>query len=227
MRISQKLCPNTSMVRRPVPALEPTPATSPWLQRALRARSPQPMTAAAARKAAARQAAERLAADDSPYALCPDEPERLGAMVTEAASIRDEGIPQGTKGADETGFKAVKRFCQSINTPWMRPRVCDRPDEERESWFYALALLAVVCAIKPGAKQAARGVTQGKPSSGLGYLYAFRRVQLDCGRYVPSLNLMLSEHARDSTPCFAACSARTPSFRTEHSRSRSACYMRW
>ena len=64
-------------------------------------------------------------------------------------------------------------------------------DEERESWFYALALLAVVCAIKPGAKQAARGVTQGKPSSALGYLYAFRRVQLDCGRYVPSLNLML------------------------------------
>ena len=73
----------------------------------------------------------------------------------------------------------------------MRPRVCDRPDEERESWFYALALLAVVCAIKPGTKQAARGITQGKPSSGLGYLYAFRRVQLDCGRYVPSLNLML------------------------------------
>ena len=56
--------PTMSMVKRPVPALEPIPAAAPWLQRAARARSPQPMTAAAARKAAARQAAERLAADD-------------------------------------------------------------------------------------------------------------------------------------------------------------------
>ena len=153
--------------------------------------SPQPTSAKAARSRAAVEVGDRLANDSSKYALCPGEPGRLQSMVSEAARLRDEGIPIGTAKADEVGFKKVMLYCQSINTPWMRPAVVAEDEKEREAWLYAMALVAIACSMKPGAKNQAKGITRGKPASALGYLYAFRRVMVDCSRYVPPLVHML------------------------------------
>ena len=124
-----------------------------------RDRSPQPANASAARRIAAIEMGEMLACDVSPYALCPDDPNQIRGMVIEAAAIRDEGIPIGTAKADEVGFKAVKDFCRSIGTPWMRPRTVTEGEKEREALFFAMALIAVVCSMKPGARNMAKGIT--------------------------------------------------------------------
>ena len=87
----------------------------------VRARSPQPATAAEARRLAAHDVAHRLTTHDSQYALCPDRPSLLHGIVIDATEARDAGIPHGTAGADEWGFKWVKR---SLKRP--RTRGCGR-----------------------------------------------------------------------------------------------------
>jgi len=129
--------------------------------------------------------ADHLIKDRSPYALSPNNPGALRSIVQEAAEIRDDGIPNGTRKADETGFNAVKRFAESIDTPHMRPRVGASVDVSRELLFYALAIVGIAMSIKPGKHTAAKGMTTGKPSTALNYIYAFKRVMIDCGRWVP------------------------------------------
>lgn len=147
--------------------------------------SPQPRSARLARRAAVQEQAEQMAADDSQYALCPDNPDQLRRIIIESAEIAADGVPIGTRKADETGFKAVMNFCISIGTPVMRPRVNAVFDKGRELLFYALVIIGLAMAIKPGKHSAAKGMTTGKPSTALNYIYAFKRVMADCGRWVP------------------------------------------
>jgi hypothetical protein len=88
----------------------------------VRSRSPQPKTAAEARRQAAHDVAHRLTTHESQYALCPDRPDLLRGIIIDAAEARDAGIPHGTTGADEWGFTWVRRFAEATNNPWMRPR---------------------------------------------------------------------------------------------------------
>ena len=156
-----------------------------------RAPSPQPMTAASARKAASRGLADILAADSSEYALCPGNEGRLRAMIAETGDTRDEGIPANTARNDEWGFKWVRAFFEDTGGPWMRPRVIgDYMAMEREKFAFAWCLCWIASHMKPAARTAAKTsagaqsgkITAAKPGSALQAVIAYRRVQRDCGR---------------------------------------------
>ena len=154
----------------------------------VRARSPQPATAAEARRLAARDIAHRLTTHESQYALCPDRPGLLHGIIIDAAEARDAGIPNGTAGADEWGFQWVKRFAEATENPWMRPRaVATSTDVLCEVWFAILALVWIAQMIAPSARRRRAGYGQGMPTSALLALYGWRRVMRDCGRYTPDL----------------------------------------
>jgi len=134
----------------------------------VRARSPQPATAAEARRLAAHDVAHRLTTHDSQYALCPDRPSLLHGIVIDATEARDAGIPHGTAGADEWGFKWVKRFAEATENPWMRPRaVHNSTDVLCEVWFAILALVWIAQMIAPSARRRRAGYGQGMPTSAL------------------------------------------------------------
>ena len=150
--------------------------------------SPQPETADAARAAAAHDLASRLVSHNSKYALCPDRPEVLRDIVVNATAARDAGIPQGTRSADEWGFRWVKRFCEATGNVIMRPRdVFTDADVLCEIWFTTMALIWVAQMIAPSARRRAAGYGQGLPTSALLAIYAYRRVMRDCGRYIPDM----------------------------------------
>ena len=154
----------------------------------LRSRSPQPATALEARRRAAHDIAHRLTTHESQYALCPDRPEVLHGIVIDAAEARDAGIPHGTAGADEWGFKWVQRFAEATGNPWMRPRsVHTSTDVLCEVWFAIMALVWIAQMIAPSARRRRAGYQQGMPTSALLALYGWRRVMRDCGRYTPDL----------------------------------------
>ena len=156
--------------------------------RSTRSRSPQPATAADARRRAAAETAETLQHHDSKYALFRDQPGALHELVIDAAAARDAGIPHGTASADEWGFKWVRRFCEKTHNPWMRPRaVATVVDELCEVWFTIMALVWITQMMAPSARRLAEGYGQGKPTSGLLAIYAYRRVMRDCNRYVPEM----------------------------------------
>ena len=154
----------------------------------VRSRSPQPQTAAEARRQAAHDVAHRLTTHESQYALCPDRPDLLRGIIIDAAEARDAGIPHGTTGADEWGFTWVRRFAEATNNPWMRPRsVSTSTDVLCEVWFAILALVWIAQMIAPSARRRRAGYGQGMPTSALLALYGWRRVMRDCGRYTPDL----------------------------------------
>ena len=82
--------------------------------------SPQPPDKAARRRAAT-ETASQLANDDSPYAICPGEPDRVWEMVLEACNKRDSSVPAGSAKTEAWGFAWMARFGRAHNTPWMRP----------------------------------------------------------------------------------------------------------
>jgi hypothetical protein len=153
-----------------------------------RCASPQPATAAEARSRAAKDTARRLEQHDSRYALFKGRPELLHDVVIDAAAARDAGIPHGTASADEWGFKWVARFGKETGNPWMRPReVLTTTDVMCEVWFTIMALVWITQMMAPSSRRLAAGYGQGKPTSGLLAIYAYRRVMRDCGRYVPEM----------------------------------------
>lgn len=151
--------------------------------------SPQPKTAREARAAAARDIAAQLIEDKSKYALCTDRPGALQAMVLDAAEAREIGIPRGTAQADEWGFAWVRRFAMETGNVWMRPRAStfNPADAVREIWFCIMALVWISQMMAPSARRRHAGYGQGKPTSALLAIYAYRRVQRDCARYLPDL----------------------------------------
>jgi hypothetical protein len=109
-------------------------------------------------------------------------------MVLEGTEARDAGIPHGTRNADEWGFSWVRRFCEATDNPWMRPREVHSADDVLcETWFTIMALVWITQMMAPSARRLAAGYGQGKPTSGLLAVYAYRRVQRDCGRYLPEM----------------------------------------
>lgn len=157
-------------------------------QHALRSTSPQPSTAALARQTATRDIANQLASDDSKYALCADRPELLRGLVIDAGAARDAGIPHGTSNADEWGFRWVRRFAESIQNPWMRPREAPTAvDQLRETYFTIMAIMWIAQMMAPSSRRRQAGFGQGKPTSALLAVYAWRRVMRDCGRWLPDM----------------------------------------
>jgi hypothetical protein len=154
----------------------------------MRAPSPQPATAAEARRMATKDIADRLVGHDSKYALSIDDPEALRDIVIDAADARDAGIPHGTATADEWGFAWVRRFAKATGNVWMRPRaVTTATDALCEIWFTILALVWIAQMMAPSARRRRAGYEQGKPTSALLAIYGHRRVMRDCGRYLPDL----------------------------------------
>ena len=150
--------------------------------------SPQPPTARAARRWAARDEAAHLQLDESKYALCSDKPELLAGLVIDATDARDAGIPHGTASADEWGFAWAKRFAIATGNAWMRPRaVFTALDVRREVMYFILMLVWISQMIAPSARRKSAGYGQGKPTSALLAVYAYRRVLRDCGRYIPEM----------------------------------------
>ena len=155
--------------------------------------SPQPLTAGAARRASHTRLADELADNTSPDAICPDDPERLRAMIVGAGVTRDAGIAHGSKGADENGFKWVREFAQGMGPTvrWMRPFAHTAVNVLNEVWFTVLALCHICLHIAPSAKRKARGFTVGQPTSGLQAIYGWRRVMRDCGRHLCDMTEVL------------------------------------
>ena len=152
--------------------------------------SPQHVRAEHARKAAAQETARLLAADTSRYALFPDKSVELEEVVIDAAAARDAGIPHGTATADEWGFAWVRKFAKHSGCAWMRPRVSDvvsSMDVMREVYFTILALTYIAQMMAPSARRLRQGYKQGKTTSALLAIYAYRRVMRDCGRFVPDM----------------------------------------
>jgi len=78
----------------------------------------------------------------------------------------------------------------------MQPReALDQQSATRSRVFFAGALMWIAAHMKPAARTQARistgtakgGIEEAQPGSALGAIYAFRRVMIDCGRYVAPL----------------------------------------
>ena len=153
-----------------------------------RSTSPQPQTAAQARHNAAQNIATRLAADTSSYALNRGRPGLLHSLVINVADATLAGIPHSTAGADEWGFKWVRRFATAMGIAWMRPHTANTADEIlREVWFTSMALFWIGREMSPSERRRKAGYGQGLPTSALLAIYAFHRVMRDCGRYIPDM----------------------------------------
>jgi hypothetical protein len=176
---------------RPGPArtLSPSPPPPECVgQVARRQRSPQPMNAAAARARAEREVADRLLDPANPYAFGPAAGPQAQQLVAETHAALLEGIPPNTLAQDNWGFNKVAQFCRAFDVPVMRPRPGDPClDEQLEVDFTANALVWCAPRLAPGKHTAAAGATRGKPPSAMLAIYAYRRVQRDCGRYVCDL----------------------------------------
>ena len=147
--------------------------------------SPQPSTAAKARAASTASISDALIADKSPYALCPDDPDRLRGMVGQVRQAKDAGIPKGTRGADDNGFKWAKAFGEATNTRWMRPRKGDPAVcEIVETYFTSLLLMFICQNIAASRRRQRKGYTKGQPTSAMQAIHGFQRVMRDCGRVV-------------------------------------------
>ena len=161
--------------------------------------SPQPQSAAAARAAAAGDLAATLAGDTSKYAIMQGRPEALADLCEEAAALRNEGAKKGTDKRDTWGYNKVKMVCESaeLNSPIMRPRThdIDTTGRGREAFWAALLVMKLIMVIAPCARNVAKGVTQGKPTSALQAVYGYYNVQRDCGRFVPEFRLA-AQHLR-------------------------------
>ena len=147
--------------------------------------SPQPWTARAARTASTASIKHTLMADQSPYAISPGNPSRLGSLLHGVRAAKDSGIPDGTKSADENGFKWFREFGTDNDTRWMRPRIGDPAYRAMtEVYFTCLALIFICQNIAASARRKRRGFDQGQPTSAMQAVWGFQRVMRDCGRVV-------------------------------------------
>ena len=146
--------------------------------------SPQPLTAAAARRASADDMASRLARDPTPDAICPDDPRRLRAMCNESRAMLDAGLRHGTAKSDAWGFRWMVRFGQAHHIRWMRPRYVDPAHAFREDMLPAFAIMWLSMVMSASARRTAQGFTDAKTSSCLLAIYGWRRVLRDCKRHV-------------------------------------------
>ena len=98
-------------------------------------------------------------------------------IVMDAADAQRSGIPRGTAGADEWGFAWVKRFATATGCAWMRPRnVVSTFEVMREVYFTIMALVWVAQHMAPSSRRKQQGYQQGKTSSALLAIYAYRKL---------------------------------------------------
>lgn len=147
-------------------------------------RSPQPISAAAARRSAAVELAYSLVANDTPYALLPSDPSLLRALCVSSARQRGDAIKANTLRSDAWGFGWAMRFAQAHDTPWMRPRVGPPLIEEANEVAFTCLLLVWLChQMRPCGRSRAAGLP-------LNAIYAYRRVLRDCQRCTPPMTLV-------------------------------------
>ena len=144
----------------------------------------------AARAQAAALIADTLISDTSPYALLPDNPEAVRRLCTSAMRTQERGTPHGTARSNDNGYKWALGHCLRTNQSIMRPLVLDAVDRIREPWFYAHLFLDITERIPARARRDPDAPTQGKPSSGLLAVLAFRRVLRSCTCELVSLTLV-------------------------------------
>ena len=164
--------------------------------------SPQPRTASAARAAEAADMVGPLVAMSS---LPPPEAEStIGALVAEAAACELDGIPRNSRYHCEWGFRWAMRFCTEFGFRWMRPRVLLPEALPAEGRLYGLMVLWITPRMQPGKRKAEKGATRGQPPSALQAVFAWRRVQRDCGRALAPMNYaygmikgLVEQHKRD------------------------------
>lgn len=193
--------PTASTAIRAADSLEPTPprliATAPSLPSGspcrhddlppspelcshdTRSQSPQPLTAAAARAAASIEDTAHITAGSNPH-----DRRMLQRLCAAAHTSEVNGIPRGTRGHDEWGFKWVRRFATSFGLRWMLPRYVPENQRRQFEKFAALALFHIVPLMKPSKRTRDKGIDQAMPPSGINAIYGWRRVMRDCGRHV-------------------------------------------
>jgi hypothetical protein len=179
---------NTSVTDRRTQGMREVTEESPG--KLLRAGSPQPLSATAARQAAAGTVATRLAANQTEYALCAtaDDENLLFSLAAQMHQAKMSGIPRGTVHADNWGFGWAVSFGKATGTRWMRPRADTKSIDLLTERYVAAAMLFWFCMhMRASAKRAAEGYDKAKPSSALLALYGYRRVLRDCDRYVADM----------------------------------------
>ena len=155
-----------------------------------RQRSPQPANAKAARRRAAAEMADTLAADESPYALFPDDAGMLRAAVSETHKAIARGKAHGTEKRDDWGYGWVAKFCEATGNAVMRPRDPPPSEQPREAYFAAFAIMWIALFMLPSARRRARGFLDAMPSSSLAAIYGWRAVQGECHRWLPDMVLV-------------------------------------
>lgn len=129
-----------------VPPAKPRPPSPRHGPRAGRS-SLRPASAAAVRAMAARNTAARLQHDDSTYAICPGNPERLAGVIADVDDRNAEAREASTRRLDSWGYEWWVKACDALDTPPLRPT--DSLDEECESYTASFALMYIAAHMKP------------------------------------------------------------------------------
>ena len=151
-------------------------------------RSPQPLSAPAARASAVSQAADKLLDPSNPYLLGSGAPTSARALVLAGKECALAGIPRGTLSHDSWGFNWAQRFSLAHDTPVMRPRLgSPLIDADAEAELLALMIFWIAPRMQPAPRKLAKGIGNAQPPSALQAIYGYRRVLRDCGRYLADL----------------------------------------
>ena len=154
-----------------------------------------PTNAKTARNMLFEQLEEALAGDSSEHAIARGDPKLLYEMLHACQEAIAEGVPKGTQSADNNGVKWAAWYCEKFGTSFTRPLSLDSEIKRcRETFMHAHLVFEVCNEMAPRAKsrESASGevITDAKPTSALGPLYAYRRVLASSGCELPSLKMV-------------------------------------
>ena len=175
-------------------------------------RSPQPGSAQAARAASTVATADAFA-----EGLDQQTASKMRSLVTAAKQHIVNGIPKGSLAGENWGFKWAVRFAEAHNKPVLTPHVVK--ESEKHSWnmFVALMIAWVAPRMTPAPRTAAKGFDRAKPPSALAAAYGYRRVLVECGRYVPNFYMaakllagLIEEYKSDFGDCAMAVDHHIP-----------------
>ena len=110
----------------------------------------RPRTAAAVRALGSARAATKLANDPSAYAIYPNDPTGLRAMVADVDVRNAMSREDSTRRKDEWGWSWWVKACEAMDTPPLRPT--DELDEVRETYVASFALMYTAAFMQPRSK---------------------------------------------------------------------------
>ena len=140
----------------------------------------RPRTAEAVRALASARAAEYLKEDKSPYAILPNDPAKLSAIVAEVDGRIADSREVSTQRKDGWGWSWWVKACDSLDTPSIRPT--DSLDETREAYVASFALMYAAAFMKPRSKSD----SAAKPQSAWDAYSHSRIVLEEYGSLLPS-----------------------------------------